>query len=178
MAIPIRVPLDAIATPGHLSMHVFKDPTSSTRTRLEIYTGWIDMSFDRIGKHLDVFSFQTFLPVSRNRLKFYNDEDDLLEHAISASASAIIDEDDELNMLGVSNGRAEIFQKDDFKGVGKSQWALRLNLDIVGAKVNIRGITYHVSLFTKDLFNDQNSIIPNPIRVIDGSEIPAGVILP
>jgi hypothetical protein len=171
----IKLPVHAIANPGHLSFVGTAEEDVTTSRRIEVYTGWIDFSFNRMGEYLANEEIQTFLPVSRNTLAEYQ-PDALIDQAVSASPSAWINDEDELNMVAVSNGRINLSPR-KFKYIDKEKtfWVLVLTVTIAAAKLNLRGITYNITLHTNMFAQIQAGVltrVKNPELPLDGAATP------
>jgi hypothetical protein len=168
----IKLPLHAIARPGHLSFVATAEGDVTTPRRIEVYTGWIDFSFDRMGEPLATEEIQMFLPVSRNTLAEYQSHA-LIGQAVSASPSAWINEEDEINMVGVSDGHVDLSSR-DFEGRGL--FVLVLRLTIAAARLHLRGITYnitlHTNLFAAETHDRRTTLVNNPELLLDGATSP------
>src|SRR5918994_4173630 len=122
VAVAFRVPLNRVDNIRHLSVRgaFLTDPGDPTtivsglegtahtpdgehetaQAAMEVYTGWVLPNFV-VGGSTARQEARLFLPIARNRVKFYPDEDNLLGFTVTASPATIEPAEDEAVIVGV-----------------------------------------------------------------------------
>jgi hypothetical protein len=155
---PIQVPVKDIVLPRRVDAFVFNDRTTTVRSKMEVYTGWVRFEWYRGDEGVGHEEVVSFVPFAPQFVQPYRNEP--LEIAVTAAPSAFADDDDEANVVAVDDASVAL-ESQTFEGVAGPQFVLVLRATIGALSARILGFTYQVTVL-EGRPNDQEL---EPVRI-------------
>ncbi len=137
----LQVPVKNLTSPRQM---LIKQPGN---VDFEVYTGWVNFNFSPQDstKQAEVVSF---LMLNSTRIRTYLRRESLLDFTVTASPSDFQPEEDEANVIAVTNAGIRL-EPQSFAGVAGSPLCLVLRTRINCLNNTFSGITYQVTLLAE-----------------------------
>jgi hypothetical protein len=170
-----KIPIGNVETPRHLECFVFTSPTATERVRMEVYTGWIRVSWYAGDEGPNSEQFVSFIPVKNQTTKTkvihhvrdYVTEDNILDYTVTASVSGNTDDDDERNVITLDKATVKAVVQEFGEPPNPKIFpaCLVLRAYIQARAAYVHHITYQVTVLSKVEMTAQTPEQPTPLPI-------------
>jgi hypothetical protein len=161
----IRVALNRIVRPTHLTVFATSDLQGNEKVRMDMFSGWLNVNFRGEGGSVHRDSCKAFLVNGKKNIFRFGDEADLLDVTVMMTTSSVGDDDDEANVAAVDDAFV-VVQPQTFPGIGGAQDCPVLQGNLAALNATLHGVAYHVVILSRP------TDVPEDQRFIDTSNLP------
>jgi hypothetical protein len=161
----IRVKLNQIVRPTHLTVFATSDLQGNEKVRMDIFSGWLNVNFPGGGGAVHREDCRAFLVNGKKNIFRFGNEADLLDVTVMMTTSSVADDDDEANVAAVDHAFV-VVQPQTFPGIGGTQDCPILQGRLATLNAQVHGVAYHVVILSRP------TDVPEDQRFIDTSNLP------